>query len=152
MQAIKLGDRAITLTRTFAAARPRVFDALTRAEHLIQWMQPTTMTMVQCEVDLRAGGAFRYVFQRRPGRTLEVRGVFETVDSPASLEYLESYDFSPLEVRVATSLEAARDETVFRQTIEYRTSQERDDDFPSIATSAAELYAKLERYLATSGR
>jgi uncharacterized protein YndB with AHSA1/START domain len=150
MQAIKQGDRAIVLTRTFAAPRPRVFDALTRAEHLIQWMQPATMAMVECEVDLRPGGAFRYLFQRRPGRTLEVRGVFETVDSPATLGYLESYDFSPLEVRVATALEEARGATGFRQTIEYRTSQERDDDFPGVATSAAELYAKLERYLAAA--
>ena len=150
MQATKDADRTIVLTRTFTASRVMVFDALTRGEHLIQWMQPANMRLVHCDVDLRAGGTFRYVFERRPGRTMEVRGVYEIFDSPARLEYLESYDFSPLEVRVATSLEQDRDETVYRQTIRYASNEERDADFDGVATSAAELYAKLDRYLASS--
>ncbi|MGH9336887.1 MAG: SRPBCC domain-containing protein, partial [Vicinamibacteria bacterium] len=59
----KPSDNEIVLTRTFAAPRETVFAALTQAEHLVRWMKPTDIALVACEVDLRAGGTFRYVFQ-----------------------------------------------------------------------------------------
>lgn len=147
MNATKPSDREIVLTQTFAAPRQAVFDALTQTNHLLRWMQPTHMSLVACEVDLRAGGSFRYVFQRPSGARIEVRGAYETVDPPRRLVYKETYDFSPLELQVTTVLDEAGGETVFTQTIRYSSKQERDDDFDPVATSAAEVYAKLERYL-----
>jgi uncharacterized protein YndB with AHSA1/START domain len=147
MQATKPSDREIVLTRKFAASRQAVFDALTQADHLVRWMKPTHVSLVTCEVDLRAGGSFRYVFQRPSGARIEVRGRYETVDPPRRFVYRESYDFSPLEVLVTTALDLAGGETVFTQTMTYSSKRERDDDFDGVATSAAEVYANLERYL-----
>ncbi len=147
MQATKTSDREIVLTRTFAAPRQAVFDALTKTAHLVRWMQPANMPLVTCEVDLRAGGSFRYVFQRPGGARIEVRGAYESVDPPRRLVYTETYDFSPLEVLVTTALDQAGSATVFTQTMTYSSTQERDDDFDGVATSAAKVYANLDRYL-----
>jgi uncharacterized protein YndB with AHSA1/START domain len=148
MQAAKPTDKEIVLTATFAAPRETVFAALTQPEHIRRWMKPTHMALVNCQVDLRVGGALLYVFQRPNGRKLEVRGVYQVVDRPRGFAYAETYDFSPLKVQVATALEAKGDTTVFQQTLLYATKQERDDDYDGVATSSAEVYAKLARYLA----
>jgi uncharacterized protein YndB with AHSA1/START domain len=109
--ATKPSDREIVLTRAFSAPRRAVFDALTQPSRIVQWMKPTHMTLVGCDVDLRAGGSFRYVFQRKSGARIEVRGAYQTLDPPRGFSYLESYDF---------------------------------------ASSAAEAYDLLERYLVAS--
>lgn len=147
MQATKPSDREIVLTRTFPASRQAVFDALTQANRIVQWMKPTHMSLVTCEVDLRPGGALRYVFQRPNGAKIEVRGVYDTVDPPRRFAYTETYDFSPLKVLVSTALEQVGTETVFKQTMTYSSKRERDDDFDGVATSSTEVYADLERYL-----
>ncbi len=152
LQATKASDKEIVLARTFAAPPETVFSALTRPEHLERWMGATGMTLVACEVDLRAGGSLRYVFERPGGRKIEVRGALEAVDPPRRFAYRETYDFSPLEVRVTTTLDAVGKKTAFKQTLAYGSKRERDADFDGVATSAAEAYARLERYLAEMGR
>jgi len=150
MQATKPTDREIVLTRTFAAPRQAVFDAVTQAKHLVHWMKQTSMSLVACEVDLRTGGSFRYVFQRASGAKLEVRGAYGAVDPPTQFTYTETYDFSPLTLRVSTALEEVRGETVFKQTLVYPSKHERDGDWDAVVTSSTEAYANLERYLRSS--
>jgi uncharacterized protein YndB with AHSA1/START domain len=148
VQVAKTSDNEIVVTRTFAAPRDAVFAALTQAEHLLHWMKSTDMAFVACEVDLRVGGTFRYVFQRSNGFKIEVRGAYQAVDPPRRLVYTETYDFSPLTILVTTALDMASEGTVFRQTLRYSSREERDGDFDAVATSAAEAYTNLERYLA----
>ena len=82
MQVTKPSDRNIVLTRTFAAPRQKVFDALTKPDRVPRWFQPKQMPLVTCEADLRGGGIFRYVFQRPSGTRIEMRGVYKEVDPP----------------------------------------------------------------------
>jgi uncharacterized protein YndB with AHSA1/START domain len=148
MQVTTPSDHEIVLAREFDAPREAVFAALTQPEHLRAWMQPSHMALVSCEVDLRAGGSFRYVFGRPNGRTIEVRGLYESVDPPREWIYTETYDFAPLTVRVTTTLDDVNGTTTYRQTLRYASKQERDGDFDGVATSAQEVYATLARYLA----
>jgi uncharacterized protein YndB with AHSA1/START domain len=115
-------------------------------------MKPTHMSPLTCEVDLRSGGSLRYVFQRPNGKRIQVRGVYQEVDRPRRFAYLESYDLSPLQVHVATVLEEARRATVFRQTLRYASQHDRDQDFAGVASSAAEVYEGLARYLGAASR
>jgi uncharacterized protein YndB with AHSA1/START domain len=147
MNATKPSAVETVLTRTFAASREMVFHALTQPAHLMRWMKATGMTLVACDVDGRAGGSFRYVFERPNGRRLEVRGAYHAFDAPAGYAYTESYDFSPLTIQVSTTLAEANGKTVFTQTLRYASKQERDDDFDGVATSATEAHAGLDRYL-----
>ena len=144
----KPGDRDIEVVGVFAVPRQPLFEALTRPEHLAHWMSAGGMTLAETHVDGRAGGSFRYVFQRPNGKKIEVRGAYTAFDPPSGYAYVETYDFSPLRIEVTTALEEQGSETRLTQTLRYASAQERDDDFNGVAASSREAYAKLARYLA----
>jgi uncharacterized protein YndB with AHSA1/START domain len=140
-------DRELVLTREFAAPRSVVFDALTQPEHVVRWLKPTHLILVGCDIDLRRGGTLRYVFQRPSGARVEVRGSYQVVEPPQRLVYLESYDFSPLRVLVATTLTETANGTRLAQTLTYAAKEERDADREGVVADAAHAYDELERYL-----
>jgi uncharacterized protein YndB with AHSA1/START domain len=145
----KTSDREVEVTATFAVGRATLFDAITRPEHLKQWMSAGGMALADVHVDHRAGGSFRYVYARPSGMKIEVRGAYSSFDAPRGFAYLESYDFSPLKIEVTTTLEEVGDSTKFRQHLRYFSERERDEDFEGVATSSREAYAKLARHLTT---
>lgn len=70
-------DREMVVTRTFDAPARVVFDAWTTPELVKRWWAPKSMGMslVTCEMDVRAGGKYRFVYSNGMafhGRYLEV--------------------------------------------------------------------------------
>jgi len=123
-------DREIVLTRDFDAPRELVFDALTKPELIVQWLLgPTGWSMPVCEIDLRVGGAFRYVWRHHSnGTEMGIRGVYREILPPERLEHTESFDQSwyPGEA-VTTSVLIEQDGgTTLRSTIRYESRQARD--------------------------
>src|SRR3954466_4920587 len=57
-----VGSRALHDTRVRRAARAR-FDAFTDPEHVPQWLLGDGSRMSVCEIDLRPGGAWRFVWR-----------------------------------------------------------------------------------------
>jgi len=57
-------DRELVVTRTFNAPARLVFEAWTKPELFKQWWLPKSMgmTLVSCEMDVRAGGKYRLGF------------------------------------------------------------------------------------------
>src|SRR3954451_24041139 len=57
-------DRELVVTRTFNAPARVVFEAWTTPELLKRWWAPKSfgVTFISCEADVRAGGAYRFVF------------------------------------------------------------------------------------------
>jgi uncharacterized protein YndB with AHSA1/START domain len=53
--------RTIILTRTFTTPREQVFEAWTRPQHVACWWDPSGARLAECEIDLRPGGAFKFV-------------------------------------------------------------------------------------------
>jgi uncharacterized protein YndB with AHSA1/START domain len=51
--------RTLSLTRILPAGRQEVFDALTTAASVQQWMCPEGVSIPLVELDVRVGGAFR---------------------------------------------------------------------------------------------
>ena len=86
------GDREIVMTRVFDAPRDLVFDALTQPELLKRWFGPHGWTLTECEVDLRVGGAWRFLSKGPDGRTMGMRGVYREIAPPERIEYTESFD------------------------------------------------------------
>jgi uncharacterized protein YndB with AHSA1/START domain len=74
----------IILTRVLAAPREQVFEAWTRAEHVTCWWDPTGEKLAECEIDLRPGGAFRFVDQHSPGAR-QFAGVYREITPPRHL-------------------------------------------------------------------
>lgn len=151
MQASQPSATEIVLTRAFAAPPERIFAAITRPEHLRQWLGTREHTMVECSIDLQVGGKLSYVFQRPSGRRIEVRGTIQAVEPPCLFSYLESYDFSPLQVRVTTTLSTTPTSTLLQQTLVYATRAERDADFDGVFSSSQEAYARLAELLTEMG-
>jgi len=57
-------DRELVVTRTFNGPPRIVFEAWTKPELIKRWWVPKSMgmSMVSCEVDVRVGGKYRFVF------------------------------------------------------------------------------------------
>jgi uncharacterized protein YndB with AHSA1/START domain len=85
-------DRELVMARVFDAPRRLVFDAWTSPEHLPHWMLgPSGWTMPVCEIDLRPGGAYRYVWRRSEGTEMEMGGVYKEIAPPERLVATESW-------------------------------------------------------------
>jgi uncharacterized protein YndB with AHSA1/START domain len=88
-------DREIQVTRDFRAPRRLVFDAFTKPELVRRWLLgPEGWTMPVCEIDLRVGGAYRYVW-RKPGvKDMGMGGIFREIVFPERLVATEKFDDS----------------------------------------------------------
>jgi uncharacterized protein YndB with AHSA1/START domain len=80
------GDRQIVVVRHFDAPRALVFEAWTKAEHVVHWWDPSGLPLAICEIDLRPNGAFRFV-NRAPdgGEGPSFGGIYREIAPPARL-------------------------------------------------------------------
>src|SRR2546426_5701027 len=77
-------EREIVMTRDFDAPRRLVFDALTKPELLKRWLGVFGgWELAVCDVDLKVGGAYRYVWRRSSdGSEMGLRGVYREIVPP----------------------------------------------------------------------
>lgn len=86
-------DREIAMTRVFDAPREMVFDAWTRPELIRRWLGSFGGWKFEvCDVDLRAGGKYRYVWRGPDGSKLAMGGVYKEVAKPERLVATELFD------------------------------------------------------------
>ena len=76
-----------TITRTLAAPRELVFDALTKPEHFAVWFGTAAIEVPQetLSMDVRPGGDFRAVMHLPDGNLIHWAGRYVEVDPPARL-------------------------------------------------------------------
>ena len=143
-------DREARFTRTFKAPRALVFEALTKPDLLARWMiGPDGWTMSVCEVDLRPGGRFRYVWTK-PGREMGMRGSFVEITPPSRIVHLEVFDedWTGGETRVTTELTGTGNVTTMTMTVAYTSTAARDGALQSGMTTGMEMsYARLDALL-----
>ena len=146
-------DREIVLTRDFEAPRSLVFEAFTRPEHLKQWWGLRGSTLRVCEVDLRPGGAWRFVTRGANGHENPFRGEYREITPPERLVYTLVYDVegardSPGLVTDIFSEQGGR--TTLVETMLFPTVEERDGLLKSgMKSGAAETFDRLAELLAT---
>lgn len=86
-------DREVVVVRDFDAPRRLVFDCMTKPELLRRWMLgPPGWTMPVCEIDLRVGGAYRYVWHGENGKEMGMGGVYQEIAPPDRLVATELFD------------------------------------------------------------
>jgi uncharacterized protein YndB with AHSA1/START domain len=87
------GDPLVVITRLFDAPRGVVFAAWTDPAHVTHWWgrRPGASLSV-CEIDLRAGGEWRYVLRDANGAEHAFRGAYREVDPPQQVVYDFLYD------------------------------------------------------------
>jgi uncharacterized protein YndB with AHSA1/START domain len=98
-------DREIRLTRLFDAPRHLVFEAMTKPEHVRRWWGCLTdeYSVPVCEIDLRPGGAWRFV-NRHPRGEAVFYGVYREIAAPERLVFTEIYEPYPDVESVVTSV------------------------------------------------
>jgi uncharacterized protein YndB with AHSA1/START domain len=87
-----VSERELEITRAFDAPRELVWEAWTNAEHVPNWLLgPEGWTMPVCEIDLRPGGAWHFVWRKNDGTEMEMRGEYREVAPPERLVNTESW-------------------------------------------------------------
>ena len=149
-------EREIAMSRVFDAPRSLVFDAWTKPELLTRWLGVRGgWSMVVCEVDLRVGGAYRFVWRGPDGAEMGMGGVYRELVPSERLVATESFDdpWYPGEALGTTVLVEEGDKTTATTTVLYESEEIRDAVLESgMARGVAESYDMLAEYLASSDR
>jgi uncharacterized protein YndB with AHSA1/START domain len=150
------GDREIVVTRVFDAPRRLVFDAYTKPELVKRWLLgPEGWSMPVCEIDLREGGKYRYVWRNdADGQEMGMGGIFREVVPPDRILATEKFDeaWYPGEALDTITLTEQDGKTTLRQKILYNSRETRDAVLKSpMQYGMAASYDRLEGYLFSPG-
>jgi uncharacterized protein YndB with AHSA1/START domain len=150
------GDREIVMTRALDAPRRLVFDACTKPELVKQWLLgPPGWSMPICEIDLRVGGVYRYVWRRdSDGSEMGMGGVYREIAAPERLVATEKFDqpWYPGEAVGTTVLVEQGGKTAITQTVLYQSQEARDAVLKSgMERGVAASYDRLADLLASLG-
>jgi uncharacterized protein YndB with AHSA1/START domain len=88
-------EREILITRTFDAPAERVFDAWTTPEHVRRWWGSEEAPLVECDIDLRIGGSWRYVMRDADGSEFAWHGIYREIERPGRLVSTEVFEGFP---------------------------------------------------------
>ena len=123
-------EREIAMRRAFDAPRERVFRALTEPASVRRWLLgPPGWTMPVCDIDLRVGGAYRYVWRHEEnGTEMGMGGVYREIAAPERLVATELFDepWYPGEGRATFVLAERHGRTVLTHTMRYESKVARD--------------------------
>ncbi|MGZ3305178.1 MAG: SRPBCC domain-containing protein [Asticcacaulis sp.] len=137
-------DREVRMTRLFKAPRGLVYDCLTKPELLKLWFGPHGWRLVECTVDLRVGGGWRYMLEGPGGQRMGMSGEIRRLDPPGSLAHIERFDDYPGESFVTTKLSESDGQTTMVVTVLAESKEIRDAVVASgMEHGAAESYDRL---------
>jgi uncharacterized protein YndB with AHSA1/START domain len=148
------GDREIVMTRVFDAPRRLVFDAFTKPELVKQWLLgPPGWSMPVCEIDLKVGGAYRYVWrQDSDGSEMGMGGVYREIAPQERVVCTEMFDVAwyPGEAVGTLVLSEQGGKTTITQTVLYQSREARDAVLKSgMEKGVAASYDRLQQLLAS---
>jgi uncharacterized protein YndB with AHSA1/START domain len=116
----------LLIERVFAAKVDRVFDAFTRPDLVRRWLLgPPGWTMPVCEIDLRVGGAYRYVWSKSGIPDMGMGGIYQSLTPGRMIIASEKFDeaWYPGEAIVTTSFIEQSDLTQVSMRVRYESSE-----------------------------
>ena len=145
-------DRELAMTRVFDAPRTMVFDAWTKPELLKRWLGVFGgWTFAVCEVDLRVGGKYRFVWRGKDGNEMAMGGVYREIVRPERIVCTEKFDEPWYEgdaIDTTTFVERAS-KTTMTTTVLYASKEVRDAVLKGpMESGVAKSYDKLAEVLA----
>jgi uncharacterized protein YndB with AHSA1/START domain len=144
-------DREIVVTRVFNAPRNLVFDAWTNPKYLPHWLLgPDGWTMPVCEIDLRPGGSWHFVWRHSNGQEMEMRGVHREVQRPGRIVSSESWGPDWPETLNTVVFSELAGKTTVTITLLYASKEARDAALKTgMQQGMALSYDRLENYLSS---
>jgi uncharacterized protein YndB with AHSA1/START domain len=144
-------EQEIRLTRLFDAPRQLVFEAMTKPEHVRRWWGRLGegYSVPVCEIDLRPGGAWRFV-NRHPEGEVAFYGEYREITPPSRLVFTEIFEQFPDTVSVVTAeFTEEGGKTRLTATVRYPSLEVRDMVIASgMAQGAGISYDRLEDLVA----
>jgi uncharacterized protein YndB with AHSA1/START domain len=143
-------DLEIVMTRVLDAPRDLVFEALTQCEHIKRWWGPRDAEL-DCQLDFRPGGSYRYVQRTPDGQEFAFRGEIREVEPPRRVVQTFEFEMMPGHVAVETlTLDEQGGKTTITSHAVYQSKEDRDGIIASgMESGAAESYDRLAELLAT---
>jgi uncharacterized protein YndB with AHSA1/START domain len=149
-------DRDIVMTRVFDAPRRLVFEAHTKPALVRQWLSGLEgWTMPVCEIDLRVGGRYRYVWRKeKTGEEMSMGGVYREVVAPERIVATEKFDPAWYAGEAVDTFVFAEKggRTTLTQTVRYESKEARDTALESSVDGVAASFDRLEKILETMPR
>jgi uncharacterized protein YndB with AHSA1/START domain len=143
-------DREIVITRVVDAPRRLVFDAFTNPARVPKWLTgPEGITMPVCEIDLRPGGRWRYVYRMPDGSEMTLQGTFREVTPPERVVHTETWGPEWPETVNTLALTEIGGQTTITITLLYPSQEARDAALQSGMKDGMEQgFARLDELLA----
>ncbi len=120
-------EREIYVERTFDAPREKVFKACTDPELIPQWWGPRKYVTTVDKLDVRVGGAWRFISRGADGTEHAFNGVFREVLPPERLSQTFEYEGVPGHVSIETmTFEEHDGKTTLAMTALFDSVEDRD--------------------------
>jgi uncharacterized protein YndB with AHSA1/START domain/effector-binding domain-containing protein len=149
------GEREIAMARTFDAPRHLVFKAVTTPELVKRWLGAFGgWSLVVCEIDLKVGGKYRYLWRAADGAEMGMSGIYREILAPERLVATEVFDqpWYPGDALVTQTLTEADGKTTLTTSILYATREARDGVLKSnMHKGVSASYDLLETLLLSLG-
>ena len=144
-------EREIRVVRAFSAPRRIVYEAMSNPKHLPKWMTgPEGWTMPVCEMDLRVGGKWRFVYRMADGTEMTLQGAYREIVPMERMVSTESW--GPEWPETVNTLELAESQgvTTMTLTVLYPSKEARDAALASGMKEGMDKgFTKLEQLLAS---
>lgn len=160
LQATTPSDREIRVIRTFNAPRHLIWDAHTKPELVQRWLLgPPGWSMPECEIDLRVGGRYKYVWKSdATGASFSSSGVHREIAPQSRIVSTERMDLTGLGMENAPGeaintleLTEANGQTTLTITMLFPSKEARDGALQSGMTGGMEQsYARLDTIAETA--
>ncbi len=121
-QKIDASDREILTTRVFESPRELVFDAWTNPVHVARWWGPNGFTTTTHVMDVRPGGAWRFVMHGPDGTDYQNEIIFEEIERPSRLTYTHTAPW----FHTTVTFDDLDGKTSLTMRMRFETAEERD--------------------------
>ena len=149
------GERELLFTRHFNAEPAKVFRALTKPSLIKRWLLgPPGWTMPECDVDLRVGGDYRYVWAHEDGRKMGMGGTFREIIADQKIVHTELFDedWTGGETLCTMVLTPQAGGTLYTLTVLYSSHEARTKALAvGMVAGMEHSYSVLDAVLAESG-
>ena len=85
----------VTITRVFDASREKLYTAFIDPAYIPRWWGPEAYTTTVEKMDVRPGGAWRFVQKDKEGKVFAFNGVFKEVKEPEKIVQTFTYEAEP---------------------------------------------------------
>lgn len=145
LQLLQGAPNEIVMERVFDAPRALVVEAMTTPDLVKRWLGGVRAEVVSVAIDLRVGGAYRYVLRTHGGPSFGFGGTYREISAERIVQ-TESFDDYPGEALVTTTWTERAGRTTMRVVVAFASPQIRDLVIATgMADGAGESYDALAK-------